>query len=373
MTTKTSRILWIIIAVIVVLTIAFAVSTRKKAPETERLIRIGVILPLSGDLAFIGEDTQRGMMLAAKEFDQAEFQFEDNKGNAKDMVSAYQKMIVSYNPDIVIASGVGVEAIIPLAEESKVPLLLTNSSASGLPGQGDYIFRYFTNADVDVPVIAEYAVNSLGLEKSVVLYLQDQFGIDYKNVFAEESQRHGSKVVAEEVFTWTDFDYKIQLTKLKSQEFDSIYIIGLDYQLITILQQIKELGIEGSVLSVGTIATKDSIEKAGNTIEGVHLTAFCTDGAPESYVNKFQKEYNSYPGFFSELGYDMIKMTQDAVLRIGGSREQIKKGLASIKDFRGNAGIVSTDSSGEVIIPMCVKRIESGKIFNTVTGKYSDY
>ena len=46
-------------------------------------------------------------------------------------------------------------AVIPLAEKDKTPLLLSVSSASGLPAMGEYIFRYFTNADLDAPVMVE--------------------------------------------------------------------------------------------------------------------------------------------------------------------------------------------------------------------------
>jgi branched-chain amino acid transport system substrate-binding protein len=83
-----------------------------------------------------------------------------------------------------------------LAEKDKTPLMLTAASASGLPALGEYIFRYFTNADLDAPVIANYAITKLGLKKIAVLYLQDQFGIDYKNEFSKEIVKNGGQIGA---------------------------------------------------------------------------------------------------------------------------------------------------------------------------------
>lgn len=346
---------------------------RPRTKQNTGKIKIGIIAPLSGDSAFMGEDFQKGINLAAKNFQQTELIFEDNQGTAQNMVSAYHKLKTINNSDVVIAISTGVEAIIPLAEQDKIPLFLTVSSASGIPAQGDYIFRYFTNADIDAPVIAKYATQTLGLKQFAILSLQDQFSLDYTRVFTQEIQKYGGKTVAQENFSWTDFDYKTQLTKLKDKNFDGLYLVGLDYQLLTVLKQIQEMQIKGNILSVGTIATKNSIEKAGNSIEGVYLTSFCIDETPENYVQKYQQEYNNYPGFFSGLGYDMINMIELAVKQNRASKEGIKKGLSAIKNFPSNSGIISADNTGEMVIPTCVKKIENGKIFNTVTGKYSNF
>ncbi|MFH0739716.1 MAG: penicillin-binding protein activator [bacterium] len=367
---KTNKILVSLVVLIVIMLVGYSIwnaNNKEKIPET---VKIGVLAPLSGNSAFMGQDTQNGILLAAKEFPNAQIQFEDSKDNAEDMVSAYQKIMATFKPDVLIAENIGIEALIPLAQADKTPLFLTISSGSGIPSQGEYIFRYFTNADVDAPIMADYAVKTLGLKKIAILYLQDTFGIDYSKVFSQEVKRVGAEVVAQEMFTWTDYDYKTQLTKLKQKDFDSIYLVGLDFQLLTALRQIKELGINTTVLSVGTIATMENIQKAEGTMEGVYVTAFCLDESPKGYVTKFQQEYSSYPGFFSELGYDMANMIKDAVQRKGYGKEKIREGLATIKDFSGNAGIVTADTTGEIIIPTCIKKIQEGKIYNTKTRKY---
>jgi len=138
------------------------------------------------------------------------------------------------------------------------------------------------------------------------------------------------------------------------------------------LQQIKDLGITSQVLSLGTIATKDAIEKTGNAIEGVYTNSFCTDGSPENYVTQFKETYSSYPGFFSELGYDIGKMIIKSAEN-NKEKEHIRENLLNTKDFQGNAGIISADKNGEMVIPLCIKKITDGKIFNTVTKKYSNY
>ena len=358
----------IILILAVILLIGFRFSLPQNGPLT-----IGAILPLSGNMAFIGEDFKKGLDLAFVDEPEVKTYYEDNKGVVTDEVSAYQKLQNTVKPDVVISVGIGDLAVIPLAEKDKTPLMLSVSSASGLPAMGDYIFRYFTNADLDAPVMADYAVNKLNLKKIAVLYLQDQFGLDYKNVFSKEIAKDGGQITGTEAFQYSDFDYKTQIVKLNAKGFDSIYLIGLDYQLQTAMKEIRELGINKQILSIGTIATRDSIDKTGIAIEGVYVTAFCVDGIPKDYVEKFQEKYSSYPGFFSELGYDIGQMIISAAKSKGAGREGIRAGLSEIKNFPTNTGLVSADKYGEMVMPVCVKKITGGKIFNTQTGNFSDF
>lgn len=364
----TNKKFWSIIWILVLFVTGILVLNQRTAVNGNLIV--GAILPLSGNTAFIGEDMKRGLNLGATP--NFRLQYEDSGGETKKMVSSYQKLVATDKPAIIIAAGTGVEALIPLAEKDQIPLMITVSSASDLPRQGEYIFRYFTNADNDAPTMAKYATSDLGLKKFAVIYVQDQFGIDYKDIFEKEVAKNGGSVVIADSYKYTDFDFKTQISKIKQTDYDVIYVIGLDYQLVPLIQQIKNADITKQILSTGTIATADNIKKLGKTAEGIYLTAFCTDGSPESYVNKFKEKYNSYPGFFSEIGFDLDQLIINAT-KDGTRKEQIIKGLLATKAFQANTGVLSSDSYGEIIIPMCVKKITGGKIFNTATGNYSNY
>lgn len=371
--TKPSKIILLLIIIIVFVLVGYILSGSKSTITNPREVKIGIIAPFTGNAAFMGEGLMMGALLAGEEFSQAEFVFEDSKDNAKEMVTAYQKLTLDDELDVVIAASGGVTALAPLADRDKIPLFLTISSSAGLPALGDYVFRYFTNADVDAPVLARYASEDLGLKKFVILYVLDEYSLDYRNVFQDEVTKYNGLILAAESFQYGNLDYRTQLIRLKQQDYDAIYIIGLDYQILSALKQIKELGMSGKILSLGIVATKENLEKAKGNMEGIYFTAFCTDGAPQEYVEKFQKKYNEYPGFFSELGYDMVKMVQVATGNSGYSRDGIKDGLLKIKDFSSNSGVVTADKTGEIVIPICVKKVDGGRFYNTSTGKYSNY
>lgn len=372
--TTQKYILIIAIIIVILAIIVIALKSNNETPIVSNVeAKIGVILPLTGNSSFAGEDMQNGMILADEELENLTLLYENSNSTIQDAVTAFNKLNIDDTLGAFVHADVGATALVPLAEKNKKPLFLTVSSTSGLPAQGKYIFRYFTNADTDAPVIAKYGVNDLGLKKFVVLYINDQFGIDYKNVFGKTVEKYGGQVMASESYQYTDFDFRTQITKLKQYDFDGIYIVGLAHQLVPMINQIKELGIDKQILAMGTIAVRNYIDQLGSSGENIYLTAFCTDGLPQDFVDKFMERFNEYPGFYAQQGYDMVRILSEVINSEGPEPEEIRSGLSNVKNFIGNSGEVKVDPTGEILIPMCVKRIENGKILNLATGNYSDF
>ncbi len=359
----------IVVAVLLVLTIPYFSKQENVEPSN---IKIGVIAPLSGNQAFIGQDIKEGLNL--KTIKNATLVFEDSQGDVAKAVSAYNKLKMD-KIDILIVVGAGDEAIIPLVDKDKIPTILTVSSTGGLPAKSKYVFRYFTNADGDVPVMVKYINDNLDIKSIGIINLQDNFGISYKDVFIKEASKKGIKITGTEQYSYADFDYKTQLLKLSQAKPDAIYVIGLDYQVTQILKQAKELGINTKFISVGTIATSYAISQAGGVLEGVYMTAFCTDGSPADFQSNFKAKYNKAGGFFAEMGDDIVNFIEVSTKSQSGafSADKFVKELTSLKNYKANTGLVSSTRDGELTIEVCPKIIKDSKIYNFTTGKFSNY
>jgi|GEM_PF-1212625 branched-chain amino acid transport system substrate-binding protein len=370
---KKTKWLWIAVGIIVaIILIAVAVPYLSKENTVAGNIKVGVIAPLSGNQAFIGQDFREGLEL--KTLPNISLIFEDSQGDVTKAVSAYNKLKLD-KIDVLIVVGAGDEAIIPMVDKDKIPTILTVSSTGGLPAKSKYVFRYFTNADGDVPVMVKYIADNLDSKNIGIIHIQDNYGISYKDVFVREAQKRGIKITGIEQYSYTDFDYKTQLIKLNDSKPDAIYIIGLDYQVTQIMKQAKQLGIDTKFISIGTIATSYAISQADGVLEGVYTTAFCTDGSPESFQGIFKTKYNKAGGFFAEMGDDITTFIeisakgQDPVF----SADKFVKELTSLKNYQANTGLVSSTKEGELVIEVCPKTIRDSKIYNFTTGKFSSY
>jgi ABC-type branched-subunit amino acid transport system substrate-binding protein len=149
----------------------------------------------------------------------------------------------------------------------------------------------------------------------------------------------------------------------------------LDYQVIQILKQAKQLGITTKFLAIGTIATGYAISQADGTLEGVYTTAFCTDGSPLSFQERFKTKYGKAGGFFAEIGDDITSFINMASKSQGAkfSADRFIEELISVKNYAANTGSVSSTPEGELMIEVCPKVIKDSKIYNLSTGKYSQY
>jgi len=365
---------WIALGIIVAIILAAIVLGYSNKGQGElNIIKIGVIAPLSGNQAFIGQDFKEGLELNSPK--NMLMIFEDSQGDVTKAVSAYNKLKLD-KIDILIVVGAGDEALIPLVDKDQIPTILTISSTGGLPAKSKYVFRYFTNADGDVPVMVKYIRDNLTEVKNIgLIHIQDNYGISYKEAFVKEAEKNGIKISGIEQYFYTSVDYKTQLAKLNQTKPDAIYIIGLDYQVIQIMKQAKQLGLKTKFISIGTIATSYAISQANGVLEGVYTTAFCTDGSPVNFQDVFRAKYNKVGGFFAEMGDDITSfiITSSKSQKSIFLADKFISDLTTLKNFQANTGLVSSTPVGELTIEVCPKIIKDSKIFNFTSGKFSNY
>jgi branched-chain amino acid transport system substrate-binding protein len=376
MSKTTKTILWIILAIIVIGLVWYAVS---KKPETvtkeEETIKIGAILPLTGSGAFMGQQIRDGILLAKEHVNNnggikgrsLEVLLEDSKADAKEAVTAFNNLLMLHNPQAIITAFTAPTiALIPLAEENKMPLITTNTSAPGIAEQGEYIFKVFTDSNVDAPVVANYVMDHTSLRKFGVLYENDDYGKSYYEAFKRIIEAKDGQIVGVETFASTDGDFKTQLLKLNSLEVDGIYVIGLDSHYIKIFQQAKELGLKQVLMGNWILASPNVIQKMGDTLEGAYFTTpiyyVTTPGDKNELFNReYQQTFNKAPDAYAALGYDILMLVTEAI-KIGGFEpEQIKDSLFDVH-YDGLLGSLSFDEVGEINFPLYPATLENGKL-----------
>lgn len=158
------------------------------------------------------------------------------------------------------------------------------------------------------------------------------------------------------------------MNKIKTNLPDAIYILGYDNHLGLLPKQMREIGINIPILSIGTIAQTNVLAQAGRALEGTYFTTteFSTD-SPQTqeakrFVEKYKTKYGKDSNYFSAFAYDAIMIVTDAIKNKGYSSDGIREGLMNIKDFRGVTGVISIKSNRDADFKMVVKTIRDGKI-----------
>lgn len=349
----------IVVIFLVLLGLIFSYSFTKKSDS----VAVGAILSLSGPAQYFGEETKKGMDLANQD-GSVNFIYEDSRSDASTAISAYNKLKLEHNVQAVVLSLSNVaNAVIPLTEKDKIFSMQTLVSARKV--QGDMSVRYFTSAEQEAPIMADFAVNKLHLSKIAILSSTDEYGKTYAEVFKNTVEKNGGEVVISESYDKKDQDFKTQLAKIKVSDAQGIYVIGLDTHLVSIFRQMSELDLKQVKMTNWVMASPSVQEKVGINSEGVYMTTpeyyLASNKKVQDFTKAYEEKYQTKPSAYSAIGYDMTGLFREAVKGARNS-DEIMKNMIKIKNFDGLMGKLNINNKGEITIPLLPAKIENGKM-----------
>jgi branched-chain amino acid transport system substrate-binding protein len=367
---KKKLIIWILLSVLVVLAISLWQINKKSSD-----LRIGAILPLTGDAASYGESLKKGIDMAVEEINKdggihgkkVAVIYEDSRALPSEGVSALQTLISIYNVQAVIGDAVSsvTLAIAPIAEKHKVVILSPLSSAPAITNAGDYIFRNVPSDFFGGKVAAHFAVRDQDWKSLAVLFINNDFGDALKQVFCDEAKRLGGHILAAESYSQNATDFRTQLTKIKSVNPQTVFLVGYR-EVSQILVQAKELDLKSQFLGTGLLEDPRILKTIVDTGAQVYFTQLpyspeSADPIVKTFVDGHKKRYDSMPDIISAYGFDAATVLSYAISKSDLSGTGIKDQLYKVRDFHGVTGSITFDANGDVIQPMGVKFVQNGQ------------
>lgn len=340
-------------------------------------VKIGAVLPLTGDSAAWGEQGKYGIELAVEEINakggingkKLEVVYEDSQAIPKNAVTSIQKLInVDKVPavagDIVSATTL---AMAPIAEKSHTVLIGISSSAPAITNAGEYIYRVWPSDLLEGSVLAEFAAKNK-YRKVCILFIQTDYGTGLRDAFKKTLEQKGGKVLLTQGYKQDETDFKAALLKVKSKKPDAVYIVGYYKDSGLIMKQAKEIGLKTQFFGATAVESPKLIEIAGDAAEGL-IYPIITDFDPEhptpvaqEFIENFKKKYGVAPDWASSHAHDAVVVIAEAMKKGGTTGTGIKKTIDSQKRFEGVTGKIVFDKNGDVIDkPVTIKTLRNGK------------
>jgi branched-chain amino acid transport system substrate-binding protein len=374
---------WAVGAVVLIMVIMLAGCPQKRTSQPPTLpatkqqtIKIGAVLPLTGDAAVYGKAIKDGIDLALSEVNtkggvkgrRIEVIYEDDQGKATIGVSATQKLIAQDKVPVIIGGAMSsvCAAIGPICQRNKVVLLSPTASAPSLRKIGNYLFFLWPSDNYDGKIMAEFAYKELGIRSVAILYVNLEYGKGIEAVFRHEFEKLGGKVVASEAYAQGATDFRAQLSKIKALSPDALYLPGYYKELAGILKQARQLGLKTKILSVNSFYDPKLLQIAGDSAEGAIFTYPMydpknKDAVTRKFVDAFKKKYGKEPDIFAAQGYDALNLVALAISKGGFTAEAIREELSKVKNYPGVGGTISFDKNGDVIKPLRLLTVRKGR------------
>jgi len=362
--------LFILIGIFIFTSVAFFNGCSKK----DDVIKIGAILPLSGDAAIYGKWAKQGLELAVNELNNNTNQkkkikiiYEDDQCGPQAGVNSYHKLVNVDKVKVIIGAlcSSSTMAIEPLANKDKVLLFSPGSSSPLLSNSGPYFFRNWPSDIYEGEFMAEFMYKDQGITNAAILYINNDYGLGLKNVFEEKYKSLGGEIILIEMFNQDDSSFREQLLKIKNRNVQGLYVPGHTKELGKIRKQMKELDIVIPFFSVVGFESPNTLEIAGNTAEGVFYTApyFDTDSDiknSQDFVSNYLKEYGEKPENFAAHAYDAVKILVQIINDVGIDTDKMIEALLEL-DYQGVSGPTEFKDNGDVIQPAMIKTVKDGK------------
>ena len=293
-------------------------------------VTIGAIFPLSGGVAYYGNESRDGALLALEEINAAggllgkklALISEDDEGNAEKTVNAFTKLTSRDKVTIILGSSTSgpTQAISTLAQRNKVVLISPSATNIDVTKAGDYVFRACFIDPFQGVVGADFAYKTLGNRRAAVLY---DAGADYNTGLAEAFKNQfkaiGGQVVADEAYQTGDVDFNAQVTRIKAVNPDVVYLPNYYNDVSLQAKQLRDQGVNCAL--VGGDGWDSLIDNAGNeALNGFWSSGFAsdtTDPKGVAFVKAYQARFNRPASQFAALGYDTMMLVVDGIKAAG--------------------------------------------------------
>jgi len=370
-------------------------------------VKIGGVLPLTGSMAPITKKIAQAAELAMEHVNQGggvkgcpvQFILRDDQGQPTVGVDAAKYLVeVERVPAFTgtISSGVTGPIISSVTAPSKVVQITCCSTASTftLDGRsGGYFFRTIPTSKTQAYATASETVRR-GMKKTVVIYVNTDFGTDMLRFYKVAVAKLGGDVIAEVPYNDNQPSYRAEVTRALAAKPESLLLIGFPKDAVTIVREWLSLGGTKQVALNNSMRTMDFVNGVGlkfvedffgmdnAQVAGPHVDAF-----NKSFEEKFKADTKG-PGVHTQYDALMVMALamniaqdlsgpsiKDAVRRVhvpggaavGTGPAEFKKALELIKagkpiKYFGATGPIEFDANGDVTGPALVWKIKDGQI-----------
>ncbi|MEW6529873.1 MAG: ABC transporter substrate-binding protein [Thermodesulfobacteriota bacterium] len=367
-------------AVVVSLALVLLVWAGPAAAAEKGPIKIGILGPFTGALAFNAGEMKKGMELALGEVNskgglfgrKIELIYADTEAKPDKGVAAIKKLITRDEVLVVgggYASSVNI-ATSEVADAEKTPNVVAIAISPTITNRGlKYVFRTSPNSPMFLTGMNKW-LEEVKKPKTVAFFMENtDYGRDGEKIWSEVSKKIGAKELAHLYYEIGDTDFTTQISKLKELKPDVTFCIGSTTEQTLIQKQAKELTFVTQWIGVGGHFTEAFFKMSGAMCEfamGSSLEPTLNLKNPETaaFVKAYEaKNPGARPGIFSSQGYDNVMVIVDAIKRAGEpsgklqqDRDKIRDALKAT-DIRLSQGLIKFDQTGQVVtlIPSAVQ------------------
>jgi branched-chain amino acid transport system substrate-binding protein len=314
-----SKIITVIVAVIcAAVIVGLLLFNSKKKDQNE--IEIGVIAPLTGQIASIGNTFLKGLEMGVRDANlkggaQLKLIVEDCHSNPKDANSAYRKLKGQGVKYYAAFGGQFVAGFATETNNSDEILFASATPNSTLQKMTNRCFRIFPTVDMMTDKICEY-IDSCNFNKIAIVYMQfEAYSMYYENLIPKLKNK-GKDVVFTESYDPANRDFKSIINKLANVPVDILYTAGAGESSSLLTRQLFSNPQTEKIPVIGDMnfSNPDNLKIIGQV-----KAPIC---AVDNYISpifsaQYKEQYGQNPDSYALYGYMIAFLIKQALDSMG--------------------------------------------------------
>ncbi len=344
--------------------------------KTDRTIRLGVNLELTGRLAWYGQAALSGIRLAVEEINASggvsgrpvELVVLDNRSENAEAALAAIRLAERKGVTAIIGPSTSGGVKASLATDSGVPILVPSATANTLvphtAARNEMIRLCYTDT-MQGGAMARFAHKAGYRKCAMLIESSSDYARGMGDAFAAMLGALGGEIVAEEFYTGGETDFGGVIARLKAAQFDALFVPAYYTEAALILRQLAEQGVRVPILSgdafdapaldelVGDSAVMSDIWYSNHYAPG--------DSISDRFAARYYEVYQTQPPAYAALGYDSAWLFAAALQQTEGkTRGELLALLAHTVDYEGVTGSITIDENHNAQKPVHIIGIQNG-------------
>lgn len=325
-----------------------ACDKKNDNPQNKPVVKIGASLPLTGNMASIGNAAHKALLAAVRDENANpankyyyKLIVEDDQMEPKFINNSVNKLIHSDKVDVIVSYFTAAGRIIaPMATKNKT--LNFNYSFDGGILQSKYNFQnILTVDDIDTKAIKFFKSRKI---KNIDLLFQNMGAADQMlNPLLVMLKDNGIKYTIHR-FNKGETDFKILVSKLKNSKSDAVYIYGVEPEVDILAREFRLQNLNKLIGYSDILPMIDDY----TLFEGYYnIGSFVT---PESYKEAWglKGQNAGYSGYIYDTGRIIVEGYENApATGIIPTPDEVSDYLHSRTDYSGIVGKYKLDKHGQ--------------------------
>ncbi len=327
-------------------------------------LRVGVVLPETGDAAVYGTSIKQGVQLAF-EHGKAKgtmpagliVEYRDSQ-SLPDVAAALARELYDRGALAVIGGATTAEAqtMIQVANQAKAVLMSPSASAPDLSRNSMFFFRTCPSDDYEGPQIVKILTRSPDTRSVLIIQESGPYASGLLPVVLGEMRKRNVAVCGSAPIQMTDADWERKLhDRITAQQPPVAFVCASGDNLLAAVRSLRAVRFAGTIVTPSGVAAREIIQQGGAALEGVLFPMVALNWIEpkeeivKEFLASFRSRYGVAPDVFAAQGYDAalaVGMAYAALRTRSGKELQLR--LKGLGEHWGVTGTLAFDDYGNI-------------------------